>query len=381
MDFLEILNITSNYNKLVSVVTDFIQQQNWLAIFVVLLATLLFERVVSFLFKRIVKFTRKTKTDLDDKVIQQILRPVCNYILLFGLFIIIYVLKLPKSPLDINAVLITSLKIAFMLNTIFLLLRLTNVLGDYIFSKVLRTSSRLDDQLVPIFVKTVKIFLFILAAIYIIQALGYSISGVIAGLGIGGLAVAMAAKDTLANLFGSIMLISDRPFRVGDWIKVGDDEGIVEQIGFRSTRIRTFAKTLISVPNSQIANDSINNFSKMPKRRVKLTVGVTYDTTADQMETLIRKLREFLENHEEVDQDFFLVDFTDFGASSLDILVYYFTKTIKWAKHMQLRQDINLSIMRIIEGMGLSIAFPTRTVHVKTDDNYQNLKNSNRGTE
>lgn len=374
MDFLGILHIKSNYDKLFNALSDFIQQQNWLVIFIILLVTLLAERIVSFLFKKIVKITNKTQTDLDDKVIKQTLRPVCNYILLFGFLIIVYIFKLPSQPLDINSLLKTGMKIAFMLNTIWLLLRLTGVMGDYIFSKVVKTSSRLDDQLIPIFVKTVKIFLFILAAIYIIQAMGYSISGVVAGLGIGGLAVAMAAKDTLANLFGSIMLISDRPFRVGDWIKVGEDEGVVEQIGFRSTRIRTFAKTLISVPNSQIANDSINNFSKMPKRRVKLTVGVTYDTKADEMDALITKLREFLVNHAEVDQEFFLVDFTDFGDSSLDILVYYFTKTINWEKHMQLRQDINLGIMRIIEGMGLSIAFPTRTVHVRTEGNAKGKK-------
>ncbi len=255
-----------------------------------------------------------------------------------------------------------------MFNTIWIFLRLTDVLGDYFFLKVVKTSSRLDDQLVPIFVKTVKIFLYIVGTIYLIQSLGYSISGVVAGLGIGGLAVAMAAKDTLANLFGSIMLLTDRPFRVGDWIKSGNDEGVVEQIGFRSTRIRTFAKTLISIPNSIIASTSINNFSRMPKRRVKINVGVTYDTTADQMEKLITQLRDFIKNHPQVDKKFFLVDFTDFGASSLDILIYYFTITTDWAKHMQYRQDINLSIMRIIEEMGLSIAFPTRTVYVKPED-------------
>ena len=122
-----------------------------------------------------------------------------------------------------------------------------------------------------------------MATILAIQNLGYSVSGLLASLGIGGLAVALAAKDTLSNVFGSLMLILDRPFKLGDWIKAGDMEGTVEEIGFRSTRIRTFAKTLITVPNSIIANLPLDNFSRMPKRRIKLTVGVTYATTPAQM--------------------------------------------------------------------------------------------------
>ncbi len=367
MELFTRFDLQTQYEVLFQRVISFFSQQNWIAIFIILVFTVAIERITFFIISRLTKLTTKTKTNLDDRVIAKCTRPISNYVLLLGFFVIIHLFRFPLEPIDVKKALVTTIKILFVLNTIWLLVRLTSVLGDYFFSKVVKTNSRLDDQLVPIFVKSIKIFLYILCAVYIIQALGYSISGVVAGLGIGGLAVAMAAKDTLANLFGSIMLISDRPFRVGDWIKVGTNEGIVEQIGFRSTRIRTFEKTLISVPNSLIANDSINNFSKMPARRVKLSVGVTYDTSANQMESLVNRLRDFLKNHPEVNQDFFLVDFTDFGASSLDILVYYFTKTTDWANHLQLRQDINLSIMRIIEEMGLSIAFPTQTVHVKSD--------------
>ncbi len=203
---------------------------------------------------------------------------------------------------------------------------------------------------------------------YVIQALGYSISGVVAGLGIGGLAVAMAAKDTLANFFGSIMILSDRPFRVGDWIRADQNEGVVEEIGFRSTRIRTFPKTLITVPNSIIANTAIDNFSRMPKRRVNMTVGVTYRTTADQMERLVSGIESILKNHEGVDKEFMLVNFTDFGSSSLDVLVYYFTATVLWADHLRIRQEVNLLIMRLVDGMGLAVAFPTRTVHLVNEN-------------
>ncbi len=367
MDVLSVFEIKEKYNEFLGIITDFIGQQEWLAVFVVLLAVLICERVVLFLFKRILKLTHKTATQLDDKVIGKSSRPIGNFILLFGIYVIVQIFRLPKTPVDIKAVLLTATKIAVVLNTIWLFLRLTDILGNYLFTKVVKTSSRLDDQLVPIFQKTVKIFLYILGCIYIIQTLGYSISGVVAGLGIGGIAVAMASKDALANLFGSIMIISDRPFKVGDWIKVGDDEGIVEQIGFRSTRIRTFPKTQVTVPNAVIANSSINNFSRMPKRRVKMSVGVTYETTADQMEKLVENIRDLLKNHADVDSDFIMVNFTDFGTSSLDILVYYFTGTTEWARHLQVRQAVNLAIMRLIEESGLSIAFPSRTVYLKSE--------------
>ncbi len=371
MDLLEVFSVKAKFNEFINIVTDFIGQQQWVAIFLVLLAALIGERIALFLFRRILKLTRKTSTDLDDKVIRKSSRPVGNYLLLFGVYIIIHIFRLPVAPVDIQAVLLTATKILVVLNTLWLLLRLTDVLGNYLFSRVVKTSSRLDDQLIPVLQKSVKAFLYILGSIYIIQSLGYSISGVVAGLGIGGIAVAMASKDALANFFGSVMIISDRPFKVGDWIKIGDDEGVVEQIGFRSTRIRTFPKTLITVPNSVVANTSINNFTRMPKRRVKISVGVTYETTADQMEALVENIRELLRKNSEVDQDFFLVNFTDFGASSLDILVYYFTRTTEWARHLQIRQDINLAIMRLIAESGLSVAFPTHTVYLHKEDDVQ----------
>ena len=187
------------------------------------------------------------------------------------------------------------------------------------------------------------------------------------GLGIGGLAFALAAKDTVANVFGSITILVDRPFRVGDWITTDGADGVVEEIGLRSTRIRTFAKTVVSLPNQGLANATVENHSLMPKRRVKMTVGVTYSSSAAQMQTLVARIEALLRARDDVHQEFLLVKFTDFGASSLDVLIYYFTATTDWAAHLQARQEINLAVMGIVEEMGLSIAFPTRTVHLVTE--------------
>jgi len=191
------------------------------------------------------------------------------------------------------------------------------------------------------------------------------VTGLVAGLGVGGLAVALAFQDTLGNFFGSIFILLDRPFAVGDWIKVGDVEGIVEDIGFRSTRIRTFPKTVVSVPNKTVASTTVDNWSKMPKRRVRQTVGVTYETTPEQMEHAVAAIREIVQNDEGVDKEYIVVRFTEFGDSSLNILVYYFTTAVGFADHAATRERINLAIMRTLENLGLSIAFPTHTVYLE----------------
>ncbi|MBD3393063.1 MAG: mechanosensitive ion channel [Chitinivibrionales bacterium] len=359
--------LRTRLNEFVSVIGDLVTRQNWGLILGVLLAAFALERLALFLFSKISFLTKKTGTDLDDRIVEHTTRPVGNFVLLFGAFLVVNIFAFPDTEVDVKAMLLTIVRVAVVVNALWLMWRLTDVLGAYLFSKVARTSSRLDDQLVPILTKTLKVFIGILAAVYVIQAMGYSVSGIIAGLGIGGLAVAMAAKDTLANFFGSIMILSDRPFGVGDWIKVGDDQGVVEEIGFRSTRIRTFPKTLISVPNSVIANAAIDNHSRMPKRRVKMTIGVTYDSTAEQLERLVSRIKEILLAHESVDHDFLMVKFTDFGAYSLDVLVYYFTVAVDWATHLAVRQEINFSIMRAVEDLGMSFAFPTQTLHMHQD--------------
>lgn len=160
------------------------------------------------------------------------------------------------------------------------------------------------------------------------------------------------------------MILLDRPFTIGDWIKVGDMEGTVDEIGFRSTRIRTFAKTVITVPNSVLMNMSIDNFSQMPKRRIKLTVGVTYDTTPSQMRQAVAAIKQMLRNHAAIHQEFFLVNFTNFGASSLDIMVYCFTTSTKWEEYLDAREDVCLQIMETLGEMGLEIAFPSQTLYM-----------------
>ena len=245
------------------------------------------------------------------------------------------------------------------------LFKLADALAVLLNELAAKTDSKLDDQVVPLLRKALKIFLAVLAFILVAQNLGYSVSGLLAGLGIGGLALAMAAKDTLANLFGSLMILIDRPFHVGDWITFPGGDGVVEEVGLRSTRVRTFAKTVVSIPNQALANATVENHSLMPKRRIKFTLGVTYESTVDQVRDAGRRAsRTTCKGNPDIDQEFMLVKFTEFNDSSLDIFVYCFTVTTDWTQHLSVRQDVNLKIMEMVEEMGMSIAFPTQTVHL-----------------
>ncbi|MCA9700079.1 MAG: mechanosensitive ion channel family protein, partial [Myxococcales bacterium] len=224
--------------------------------------------------------------------------------------------------------------------------RLTNNLTDIWAVKAESTEGTFDDQLVPVIRTLAKILVVIVGLLLLFQNLGYEVGSLLAGLGIGGAAIALASKDTIANLFGSIVIFVDRPFQIGDWVEIGEQEGTVEEVGLRVTRIRTFANSLITVPNSALTTTAINNWSRMRKRRIKLTIGVTYDATPVQIEQAVEAIREVLHADRRVAQDFMLVNFTDFGASSLDIFVYAFTLTTRWDEYMQVRQELLLEFMR-----------------------------------
>ena len=242
-----------------------------------------------------------------------------------------------------------------------------DVLTAYLKVYTQKTKTTLDDQLLPLFRKTAKVLAFIIVFIWVAQALNYKVSTLIAGLGLGGFAIALGLQDTLANLFGSIFILFDRPFKVGDRIKVEGVDGIVEDIGMRSTRIRTLSKTLASIPNKTVASTKIDNFAEMTKRKVMQTIGVTYDTTADQMEQAVTEIKELIFANDEIDKDFILVRFDDFGDSSLNIAIIYFTNTVDYDAYLAVKEKINLGIMRKLVELDLSMAFPSRTIYIKKD--------------
>ncbi len=230
------------------------------------------------------------------------------------------------------------------------------------FEKVARTRDLGIAVFMPLIRKMTGFVFATLGILIVAESLGLEVKTFLAGLGIGGLAVALAAQDTIANMFGSFVVVLDHPFRVGDTVRIAGNEGTVEDIGLRSTRLRTGSRTQIVMPNKLVASEAITNLSRMPQRRVDQAIGLTYDTTAEQMEAILGDLRALLRDDPGVHPSLVAAYFSAYGESSLDIQIVYFTSDPAWEKHMEVRERVNLKIMRAVAARKLAFAFPTQTV-------------------
>lgn len=267
----------------------------------------------------------------------------------------------------------TSQSMLFLTNTVLsfaavlILVRLVDVGVDFLGKRAARTESKLDDQVIPLVSRTTKVALWALGLVFILQNAGVNVGSLLAGLGIGGLAVALAAKDTVENLFGSITIFADRPFRIGDWVVIDKNiEGVVEEVGFRSTRVRTFYNSLVTVPNAKVASAVIDNYGLRARRRVSLTLGLTYSTPRARLEAFTRALRAHLEAHPRVYRDTLEVHFSGFGASALEVMVYFFLEVPTWKEELEERGRIFLEFMRIAEELEVSFAFPSTSVYLES---------------
>jgi MscS family membrane protein len=330
------------------------------ALVLILLIKRIVDRVV---LQRLHELAERTSMRYDDLLIGAVRPPLNGIFFAIGIYLALMLLQLPEEPWDLPALLGEAWSVTLLVLGVWLVLRLVDPLTAVIQDGLAKSDEVTSQQFTPIIRSSLRFVIFALAGVLLIQNLGYQVSSLIAGLGIGGLAVALAAQDTLANVFGTVVMLTDRPFQVGDWVLMAGVEGTVEEIGFRSTRIRTWGKSLVVVPNKLLTSQTIENWSAMPVRRVKQTLSLTYGTSREKMETFVQRVRALLAEDAAVDQRFHMVNFTDFGASSLDILVYYFTRTTAWAEYMNERQRINLEMMRIAEEVGVSFAFPTQTLH------------------
>ena len=255
---------------------------------------------------------------------------------------------------------------------VWLAYKLTGVLTQYLTELADKTESTLDDQLVPLLNKTLKIFVVLFGTLIAAQSVGINVMSLLAGLGIGGLAFALAAKDTVANFFGSLMILFDKPFQVGDWIITGGQEGTVEEIGFRSTRIRTFYNSVISVPNSVLMNANIDNMGRREFRRFTTHLGITYDTPPEKIEAFMEGIKNIIKANPTTRKDYFHVVFNNYGPDSLLIMVYLFFKVPDWSAELVERNNILLEIYRMADEMSVEFAFPTQTLHVHSSENENN---------
>lgn len=222
-----------------------------------------------------------------------------------------------------------------------------------------------SSMLIPFLSKLLRFLIVVLVIALVASDWGLNVNGVVAGMGIGSLAVALAAKDTLSNVIGGIVIITEKPFSKGDWIMTPSVEGFVEDITFRSSKIRTFADSIVTVPNATLATQPITNWSKMGKRRVNFSLGVALDSNPVSLERAVTRIEMELHMSDDVHQDLIMVRFNEFNAQSLGILVYFFTNTIVWAEHLRIRQEMNFMILQILEEEGIKLAYPLQRVFLE----------------
>lgn len=296
-------------------------------------------------------------------LIKPLAKPI-SYLAIFPiLMLFVPVLQLPAA---ISKYIIIVLKASFPIFLTVLFYRLVDILGAYMMKFAEKTENTLDDQLVPLVRKVLKTFVVITGALFVLINLNISIIPFITGISIGGLAFALAAQDTIKNFFGSLMIFIDKPFQVGNWITSGDIDGEVEEVGLRSTRVRTFRDSLIYVPNGVLADRTIDNHGLRHYRRYFTKLNITYDTPPRVIRVFIEGLNRIVEEHPHTRKDKYHIFLNDFGGHSLEIMFYIFFKAKNWALELEYRHQIMLSILELAEKLHIRFAFPTRTLHMES---------------
>jgi len=314
--------------------------------------------VTTIVFGLIKRLSAKTESTLDDELATTLQKPVAAFIAVLGAMMAVKVLKLSVEA-DHARVYVQT--VAFAIVGLWLALVTLSTVVDHLQGVAKRRELGVA-AFMPWIKKALIVVVLIFGVLVAAQSLGADVKAFLAGLGIGGLAFALAAQDTLANVFGSVVVAVDQPFRVGEFVQIASHSGTVEDIGLRSTKLRTPQRTLVIIPNKTVASEAINNFSRMPQRRIEQTIGLTYGSKPDQLEALVNDIRALLQGAPEIHQEFIAVNFLNFGASSLDIQIIYYAADPDLKKAFDLRERVNLAVMRLVEKHGLSFAFPTQTI-------------------
>ena len=338
---------------------------------IVIAATLLITWVIrwslgSLLPPLVHRIFKRTRNTIDDKVVQILLPPVRFLVAVLGVWLAYTVVQAGETLDDIvNRTMGSLAAIA----VFWALYRAADSMVDLIRHFGSRTvangGTMMDEQLTLAVKQVTKALIVIFAFATVMDQWDYNIGGVVAGLGIGGLAVALAAQDSLANLFGYFVILADEPFEIGEYIILGDVAGTVESLGFRSTRVRVLDQSLVSIPNKTVMNANITNWSRLAQRRLNMTLGITYESSSDDVLRVVQGIRKMLQEHDLIQPDSVVVQFVEFASSSLDLMIICFVNTPAWGDFQAAKQDINLKIMDILEENGVSVAFPSRTVYVE----------------
>ena len=352
-------------SKLPDVLKDgfLLEYWQWLGIFFVVVVGFIADKLVAwFLSKNVRRW--KVSHAAYEGVEDSILRPLGLMAMALIWWFLLGLLGLPDTALVILSV---AVKLLVSISAVWSAFRLVDIVYVLLMRKALKTSNRFDDLLVPMISKSLKVFVVVMGVIFSADNLNIDVTSLLAGLGLGGLAFALAAKDLLGNFFGSLTVLLDRPFQIGDWVVIGDVEGSVEAVGFRSTRIRTFYNSLITLPNAFLTNTKIDNMGARRFRRMKSMLGLTYDTPPEKIDAFCEGIRALIRLHPYMRKDYYQVYFNQYNAASLDILVYVFWETPDWNMELRERHRFLLDILRLAKQLDVEFAYPTQTLYLKQD--------------
>jgi len=334
-------------------------------LFVIILISFIIHKVFTLLFEKIILnvLHKVGYVRLADEVVRPTAKPI-SYLFIF--YLLILFMPVLQLPIGINKYVVLLLTSVWPIFAIIFFYRLVDIFGLYLKKLAAKTESNLDDQLVPLARKILKTFVIAIGVLVILDNLHVNITGILAGLSIGGLAFALAAQDTIKNFFGSLMIFIDKPFQVGDWITSGEVDGTVEEVGFRSTRVRTFRNSVISVPNGALADRMVDNHGLRAYRRFHTQLALTYDTPPALIKIFVEGLRGIVKDHPDTRKDYHEIYLNEMANSSLNVMFYIFFEASSWSDELKGRHEILLSIIELANELGVNFAFPTQTLHMET---------------
>ena len=341
--------------------------KDYIYFFGIILIGLIFKKLISkYLSNILYKVVGKKDNNIGiDKFDELLTKPIGFFIVLcfiyFGASYVSYPSFIDENFQSIFSK-IFSLILIYAIYKIFV--KVIDYIGLILKQRAAETENKMDDQLIPFAIEIGRILVVIFALFFILgNVFDINITALATGLGIGGIAIAMASKESLENLLGSFTIFFDRPFTVGDVVKVGTVTGLVEKVGFRSTRIKTFDKSVVTVPNKKMIDAELDNLGLRPVRRVKFHIGLTYDTSTEQIKNIVSDIQEMINSHEKTNEEG-KVRFQEFGASSLDIMVLYYVNSPKWEDLIDVKEDVNYKIMDIVKKHNSDFAFPSTSVYL-----------------
>jgi len=335
--------------------------EDWGIALAIILGAFIATKIAYWIIANVVKkLTKKTKTNLDDVLIETLEKPIIYSILILGYWIAIHYVDLSDNP-GILSFLEGVAGIAIIITLTSIVSRVFDALvTEIVLPYVEKTEGGADNYMLPIIRKVTKSIIWVFGIIIGLDNIGFDITAMIAGLGIGGLALALAAQDSVKNIFAGIMIFLDKPFKMQDRIQIEGFDGIVEEVGLRSTRVRTLDGRIVTIPNSTFTDNSVVNVTSQPALKITLNLGLTYDTSEEDMQKGVDILREIVADNSEILEQDCAVGFKDFGDFSLGILFLYYIKPE--AHWLDSQNTISKDVLKRFNAAGLDFAFPTQTL-------------------